>query len=177
MRKILVIDPSIRQCGWAVYTLIDNGGAAVLTAYGCIRGQRIKGTELEEWQERAFGTAIKVRELKEKYKADTLVIEEPEQWGSSARSAIASASNSLEKLCTFTGMIMGHCFFELMNIHTLKAKSWKGNMNKTMTTKKINLYFGLKLNPKTYDNNTADAIGIGLSFLRSKKIDVKRWRR
>lgn len=155
MSTILSIDPSINQCGWAVFT--DNK----LRLYGLLSSELKDADYIEK--SRAIFARIKTNA--KKYKVDVIVLEVPEHFGVSGY--IARESGSIFKLTFLCGMICS-----LDNVVTTPPRGWKGQLPKEVMRNRY-IKEWPQLDIANMDHNTLDAIGIG-RWYANKKVKVKQ---
>lgn len=164
MALLLAVDPSINTLGWAIFDI----PAKHLYASGTLKTD--KAARQKSLQERIANT---IRELKEIIEADlpdieSVVIEEPQQWGA-YKSVASQHAGSLMGLYLTVGTLFG-VFYELdKEVSLVKVSQWKGNLPKHLTIKRVNQRFDTQLTMA--DNNEADAIGIGAFWLDHLKRD------
>ncbi len=159
MKTLLAIDPSVNNCGVALFdrkkkTLID----ALL-----IRPDKIVKRD-GEFYDKAFSIYNKVLKIQKECDVDEVVCELPDHW--SVAGFQARESGSIEKLAFMCGL-----FYAMRNdvgqfTYTL-PRGWKGQLSKDVTKNRLERDYtgkGKKYTTKEWkelDHNVADAIGIG----------------
>lgn len=167
--KLLTIDPSIRFCGMSVWELDQDAHTAKLISYDCLSNHS-SNAPMAEWRRAAVSNANALEPYIET--CDIVLLEQPFQWGNSARSLMAAKTQALTKLIEFCGMITFLAAKYDKPYHTLTPQEWKGNMKKEITTARINLKMNTNFNAATKEHNIADAIGLGIKWLQNLKYDV-----
>lgn len=151
---IISIDPSINNCGYAIF--IDN----ILVKYGVIEPDKCAKT----WQDKAISVVLKIKvlELSMKETIKCLVYEMPDVWYS-AKGQVAKDSGALEKLYFIAGMIHGRYLYFA---YPVSVMSWKGQLPKEVTLNTIKKKYHLTDSIYTHE---ADAIAIGDYYISTIK--------
>ncbi len=159
MKTLLAIDPSVNNCGIAVFNMKTK---ELLDAI-LIHPDKIAKRD-GEFYDKAFSIFNKVRTIHEKCHVTEVVCELPDHW--SVAGFHARESGSIEKLAFMCGL-----FYALRNdvekfVYTL-PRGWKGQLSKDVTKNRIERDYAGKGKHYTkeewvkLDHNVCDAIGIG----------------
>jgi hypothetical protein len=157
--RMLAIDPSIRECGWAFV------GPDRVIESGVIKTR--SGSD-EEWVQRAALVCEEVMDLRNRFVCrgvgeNRCVVELPALWGASDRGAASSNSSAVFKLTTLVGMITGGLICSGWDIRLVSVQRWKGNVPKHITMMRVQRATGWT----GKNHNESDAIGLGLWALDS----------
>ena len=151
--KILCIDPG-KDSGWALF---EDG---LLVACGLLK---VTAEDATQYKALAFGMPI----------LDYCIVERPVIYP--GRNQIASANNIITLALT-AGAAMAYCGIRAGHQVYVEPRKWKGQRPKDVDNRRtINLLsseerkiVGQSGVPETMLNNTLDAIGIGLWYLKRK---------
>ena len=159
MSNLLSIDPSINNCGIAVFNLKTKELEDAIL----IHPDKIVKRD-GEFYDKAFSIYSKVDQIRDKCSVTEIVCELPDHW--SVGGFAARESGSITKLAFMCGL-----FYAMRNdvrkfTFTL-PRGWKGQLSKDVTKNRIEkTYVGKGKNYtivewKDLDHNICDAIGIG----------------
>lgn len=159
MKSCISIDPSINNCGIAIF--LDD----VLHTADLIHPQsNLAG---EEYTIRARDIINKIRAIYNKVKTIDdkvmLITEIPDHFGDSGRGYIARETGAILKLSFICGMICGLT----ENTITYKPLTWKGQMSKEVVRARLMRVYPDK-QIEYMDHNIVDAIGIGHKYIFGK---------
>jgi hypothetical protein len=172
--KIVSIDPSINDVGWAVVDGLkrsksgvwDNSKAKWTWGHWKIGGVSLtfKLREIVEWM------IIEFDGLEE---GDWLVLEWPAFFGS-AKGQVAAQQGHTINLAGVDGYIAGFFRLSPMDIHLVTANEWKGNLPKEITRKRLFHALGIKQIYKV-NHNAVDAVMLLHEFCKRRNImlDIK----
>lgn len=155
MKKIMSIDPSIRNCGWAV---LDD--KLKLIEYGLIQ------TKLPNWTDNCQVVWDKLYEAYSKEWPQEVIIEYPELHAGMAAVA-ARESGAIFKLSFVCGGIFS-LLREIAVIKLVTPSKWKGQLTKELTRKRLYRIYP-EIVDKNLDHNIVDAIGIGYYTLMDRE--------
>lgn len=170
--KIISIDPSTRDVGWALVNNLlrdengvwDNSKADWKWGHWKIGSHSLtfKFREIVEWMIIEFGGVDE---------DDWLVLEWPAFFGS-AKGQIAAQQGHTINLAGVDAYIAG--FFRLppMNVHLVTANQWKGNLPKEITRMRFFRALGQKQIYKI-NHNAVDAVMLLHEFCKRRKIAWK----
>ena len=159
MKTLLAIDPSVNNCGIALF---DRKTKKLVDAL-LVRPDKIAKRD-GEFYDKAFSIYNKVVKVQTECDVVEVVCELPDHW--SVAGFQARESGSIEKLAFMCGL-----FYAMRNdveqfTYTL-PRGWKGQLSKDVTKNRIERdYVGKGKNYtadewKNLDHNVCDAIGIG----------------
>ncbi len=151
---LLAIDPGTKTTGWGVFQS---------NRYVCSSVIKIKNKELD-WLQRIDYIILRFLNLLKSYKIDTVVVEQPELFMSTHKGQAASNSGSILKVMALVFAIRTAAKMRGVKVVLISVRKWKGSVPKRITQMRIKRYLGIAVK----DNNEADAIGIGLWYIRSK---------
>lgn len=143
--RVLAIDPSINNCGIAVFD-----------------GKKLVHHELlhpddmgKDHVDKSKSMFAQIVEFRDAYKIQKIVIEIPTHWATAGY--LARESGSIYKVTFVAGMICS-----LSNIVTVTPDGWKCQLPKHVVANRLNRMVQYKeLNLIKMDHNIVDAIGIG----------------
>jgi len=155
--KILSIDPSINNLGWA-YQKTEETGTVLQRVFGTIRAPRnVKEASTED----RLGAMIEVLEIElfpylDPSTADVvLLLEQPETWGA-YKSMASQHSGSLGLLDLLVGALFWWGWDKNWDVHLVKVSKWKGQLPKEVTQRRAEEYFQVHCDT----DHEADALGI-----------------
>lgn len=150
--SVLAIDPSINNCGIAIFKL------GKLTNYKLLHpSAEVDSTDYLAKSKSIFNTIRKIVEIKS---IDRIVLEIPTHWGTSGYQA--RESGSIYKVTFVCGMI-----YSLDNVVTVTPHMWKGQLPKDVMKRRYILKYP-DLDIAGMDHNILDAIGIGHWYTKGK---------
>jgi len=183
MPRLLSVDPSICDLGWAVFywtghTMDDSGevskqGRARLLVSGHIRNKSFTDEFLDTidpaawaiWVHSLDVMAKNVFRLAHEEGVSEAIIEMPEVWGGSKRGIAANNSGAIMKLTAFVFTLREALSFGGIPVYLVPVRVWKGQQPKSITKKRVSKHWGwLGTN-----HNECDAVGIGGWFLRNER--------
>lgn len=93
---------------------------------------------------------------------DAIYIESVGLWGNTERSQISAAKGNTFEVAYIVGAIIQKMkeYYD-DRVHLIDPRKWKGNMNKQITSRRVEKALGRKVK----NEHECDAIGIGLSLL------------
>jgi len=151
--KMLTIDPSINDLGWAIFE--DKVLISFATIHAPIRTRKFP------LEDRILFICDEVVNSTNSF-FDTILVEKPQLWG--AYKSIASAhSGSLLGLYLTVGALFTHLQKIGTNVSLIPVSMWKGQLSKEITKKTMEEKYQVIF--KT--SHEADAVGIGDWFLTS----------
>lgn len=161
MSMILAIDPSIANLGWAILTYepgtdahprIECSGTVKRKTSNLSPEHRINSIlegledEIVNWFCRATN--------------GTIVIEQPQLWGS-YKSTASLHSGALLGLHILTGALYWWGTTHVKEVHLIPVTEWKGQLPKSVTRKRMEKKYDVKF--ETFDES--DAVGLGDYFI------------
>jgi Holliday junction resolvasome RuvABC endonuclease subunit len=154
--KLLTIDPGLNNhTGYAITERDKN----IPSITGVIKLVRV---HLLDWMEQSYAIArqlartVKISSPSLFNRIDLAIIEIPEMWGSS-KSYAATANDNLFKLMFLCGHLHYVLKIQGIDVQLVKAKTWKGQMPKSVVSARIERAIGLE-----FPDHIADAVGIAL---------------
>jgi hypothetical protein len=156
--KRLFIDPSIRHCGYASFEDLK------LRSFGIL-----ESSVRYDWKQAADEIADKVKKLVQHNGYRLVAIEMPSVYGGSG--AVARDTNSITKLAYGVGVMVGMLRYiadGCSDIDLVPVLDWKGNLPKQLTTVRVTKKYGVKLDWRSKEHNTADAIALGDWYLANR---------
>jgi hypothetical protein len=167
--KIVSIDPSINNVGWAKIEGLtrDADGVWDLTNENWSWGM---------WKIGSNSFTFKLKEIVEWIilecdgltEEDWLVAEWPAYFDSMAGHVAAKAGHTIN-LAGIDCYIAGFFRLPWQNIHFITATKWKGSVSKEITRMRFFRHMGIK-QIYTIDHNAVDAVMMLLEFCRRKRI-------
>jgi len=152
-KSFLTIDPG-DNIGWAFFSprgLIESGN------------MKVKGETLPE---KTLSAADEIYDLAIKEFFDCVeevYIESVGLWGNTQRSQVSASTGKIFSVAYIVGALI-HCLgleIPIENIHLIDPRKWKGNMNKDITSRRVERALGYKVK----NEHECDSIGIGLSLM------------
>lgn len=166
--RILVIDPSVNFCGWA---LLDTEGKSIKSRWsmGLIR------PEGKNYAMRCVEILQQLQEVAPDI--DHLVTEWP-TFFDSARGHMAARQNYTVNLAGICGYIAGRYGFDHRKWSLITAITWKGSVSKDVTARKFYRHFGRKWQDKISEHEI-DAVMLLHYFMRINAerlgVDLSGW--
>lgn len=148
MTTVLAIDPSINNCGIAVF---KDGK---LHAWELLHPSK----ETKDYIEKSKSIYMQIKVLSKKYHCDYIVTEICDYFGVSGFHA--RESGSIFKLMFLIGMLCS-----LPNVKTIIPRGWKGQLPKDVMRRRF-IKDLPNLDIEHMDHNVLDAIGIGRWFIQ-----------
>lgn len=148
--RTLSIDPSVRSCGWAVWS------GKALKDFGVFHAARSRE---KDWQTAGQEVGRLVLQKAEKWNVKRVYCEFPAYFGDN----VTAKSGSLVKLAWFVGFLDGFLHlqadFELVPVHI-----WKGQLPKHVVNARIERVLSKKIcaRLRSMPPDAWDAVGIGL---------------
>ena len=170
--KIVAIDPSVNDVGWAVVEGIehdDDGwhdeNANWRWGHWKIQSNSLtfKWKEITEWMILEFGGLD--------YEEDWLVVEWPAYFDSMKGHTAAKQGHTIN-LAGIDGYLAGYFRLPWQNIHLVTAVQWKGSVSKEITRRRFFRHMGIK---QLYqiNHNAVDAVMMLLTFCKRRNITLK----
>lgn len=157
MSYLLAIDPSINNCGVAVF----NKKTKQLEDAVLVHPDK-SVTQNGEWYDKAYSIYTKVNTIREKCKVTTIAIERPDHWN--VAGFAARESGSIEKLAFLVGLIYS-MRDSISDFKVFLPREWKGQLSKDVVRNRLTAaYTKEKYSKKEWailDHNILDAIAIG----------------
>ena len=154
--RLICIDPSIRDLGWAEFFVDDEAKTYRLVRSGFLQNKT------KDWLTAAEEMAFKVLEVVPPKPGDLWMIEQPKIFTSVRGQA---AVDSVLKLFAFVAVLR-----LMVKARTIVCErlvfphEWKGQTSKGITQRRIQRSLGVSVS----NNNECDAIGIGDWWARKK---------
>lgn len=170
--KILSIDPSVREVGWATVDGLYREDDVIRDdradwRWGCWKIQSMSYTyrlrEIVEWIILEAG-GLDPDE-------DWLVCEWPAYFDSMAGHVAAKAGHTIN-LAGIDCYIAGFFRLPWQNIHLITATKWKGSVSKEITRRRFFRHMGIKQIYKI-DHNAVDAVMMLLEFCKRRGLSFK----
>jgi len=162
---LIAIDPSMRNLGYALYTI--DRGLATLQALG---STHMQGNTVYTWQKYAYDMACKSTDVIaveiESYLAERVVIvTELQEVFSGAKGQMSMDAGAIQKLYFFTGAMV-RCLSALPRVEGVWGVTpthWKGQINKTVSMRRAQsiIKAGLGETKPDIPHDTAEAVLIG----------------
>lgn len=171
MKRVLAIDPSINEFGWAVFIdkkLVDFGLIKPsLKNYSSkfIYNKNLKGINSFDFVIKSEIIYKEVNKIINQYKINCLVLEMPQYWA--VGGFISRESGAMSKLHFLCGYI---CSINVDEFVILRPHEWKGQLSKKVVKNRLNKKID-KISEKKIDSllklnhNILDAIGLGYKFI------------
>jgi hypothetical protein len=171
--KIVSIDPSINDVGWAVCSGLERDSDGVWDdskadwRWGC-------------WKIRSNSLSFKLREIVEWMivefdgldpDVDILILEWP-QFFDAERGHIAAQQGHTINLAAVDAYIAGFFRMRPENYHLIRPSEWKGNLSKEITRKRFFRNLGIK-QIYTVDHNAVDAVMLLLRWCKDHHVTLK----
>lgn len=100
---------------------------------------------------------------------DTLVLEYPSFQGGSVRGGMAVMRGDTLKLAYVCGALAHN--LRVNDVELVTYAQWNGQLTKDITCRRLKEKLGIIANPKTKDNNWADAIMMGVWWFRQRGVE------
>lgn len=167
MTRLLCIDPGTRKMGMAEFKVNHKARTAKLTRYFVVLVPKSSGA----WRDRIDLMANEAMSFCNTHKPHIVLIEEPQLFLGSAKGRAASNSGAVLKLVAMVYCMVGALKALITDkVITVPVRSWKGNVPKSITQKRVAKYWGCK----SGDDNITDAVGIGDWYIR-KHLGYSSW--
>jgi len=157
--KIIAIDPSYEDGGLG-YAILESPEKLLL--WGTTHSDAPKDAPFE--QKVAAALVVLERDILHcglMGERGRLVIEMPEVWGG-FKAAMSTKTGVLHKLFFFVGALWQWGRERQLSPVLIPVREWKGQLPKEVTRKRVEDTFGIK----TKNTHEADAIGLGLYYLK-----------
>jgi len=161
--RLIAVDPSIRACGYAVFSL-GRGGYVLTSQYGVFT---VPADKEFSWRARLHFILQQLNNLFQSYKGSVLVLEMPDHLKAGIK------ERDMYKLAYLCGAIEMSAFVNKLSTTLIEPHEWKGSMKKEITTKRVNKTFGLAFRANTIEHNIADAIALGTWFCEQYKLELQ----
>lgn len=152
LHRFLCVDPSVRNVGHAIFAKDEK--SAFLCSFGVFHPKSI------DWRARALEVRDFVRETARGAGVSEIYVEEPHHYDG-GKGTVARNSGSILKLMLVVGAVLGGCSDSETNVTLISVQTWKGNLPKEITQKRVLRAWGV-----SGDHNAIDAVGIGDYLVR-----------
>jgi len=159
MNKLMAIDPSINQCGIAIY----NIDTKELLKYFLLTSKEVIHNKDDNLEYIIKGLSIynQILKIKNDENINLIVLEFPEYWR--VAGFVARESGALFKLVSVCGMIS-----TIQPIILVSPSDWKKQLPKEVTHRRLTKFYGDSIVTVKLNHNIVDAIGIGHFWLHGK---------
>lgn len=170
--KIVAIDPSVNEVGWAVVENIYNDENGWHTEEANWRwghwkiasnSLTFKWKEITEWMIIEFGGLD--------HSEDWVVMEWPVYFDGMRGHASAKMGHTIN-LASVVAYIAGYFRLPWRNVHLLTATQWKGSVSKEITRMRFFRHMGIKQIYKV-NHNAVDAVMMLLTFCKRRAITLQ----
>ncbi len=162
MKKVLAIDPSIMNLGWAILNTPPE--RPQLLDYGTVICETAKLPLETRMNTTIMGLEDAIRHHLDSI--DIVVIEKPQLWGA-YKSMASMASGALLCLHILTGALYWWAanLFESHNTFLVPVSEWKGQLPKEVTQKRMEKRYNVKF----ATDDESDACGLGTYAITETK--------
>jgi len=170
---LMVLDVATKYTGYAVY---ETGPIEPPTAQ--LRNFGIFKATSKDWETRCLEMSSKISNIIRSVKPGILVQEFPYfQAGTKGMAASRSGGTiELAYLCGrisvcweyYCAKVLADTGKKIYPVYNVKFNEWNGQLTKEITCHRCEEYFGVKANPKSIENNYADAIMMGKWFIENR---------
>jgi len=166
-KYLLTIDPGTKRLGWAIFEFDYRFKIPKVCLYRS--GFIAESSKTKDWIERIDLMTKQILGICQNlifYSSEIkILIELPTNFAGSSKGAAALNSGSVGKLMACVFQLKGAIshVFPSFDIQLISVRTWKGNVPKTITEKRILKYWGRKGKV----NDESDAIGIGDWYIRN----------
>ena len=143
------VDPGINT-GIALW--VDNNSIPLIESFSIQSG-------IGEMKQ-LFFLCSQFQKVMARYRPKECYIESDEFWKGDLRSETSAARGNLALLSHIIGAYYGISCQLRIDCHFIKAREWKGQMNKDIVARRVEMAIGLKYT----SSHITDAVGIGLAL-------------